>query len=49
MKIAVISDIHDNEVRLKEAIEICSKEKISTAICCGDVTSLETLEISIWF
>jgi putative phosphoesterase len=44
MKIAIISDIHDNLVRWEEAAEIIKKEKITIGICCGDVTSLDTLK-----
>lgn len=45
MKIAIISDIHDNKIRLGEALDICVSEKIKTCICCGDVQRLETLEV----
>lgn len=44
MKLAIISDIHDNLARLKEVAALSKKEKITTVICCGDVTSLETIE-----
>lgn len=45
MKIAIISDIHDNLPRLEEALAICKKEKIKTCICCGDISSLEIVNI----
>lgn len=45
MKVAILSDIHDNLARLTEALEIVKKENIEIGICCGDVTSIETLEI----
>lgn len=45
MKIAIISDIHDNEVRLREALEICKTKSIEDCICCGDVQHFETLEM----
>ena len=44
MKIAVISDIHDNLVNLDKALRIIKREKVETIICCGDVTTVETLE-----
>ena len=43
MKLAVFSDIHDNMTRFSEAAEIIKNEKIEIGICCGDVTSKETL------
>lgn len=45
MKIAVFSDIHDNLVRWEEAAVIIKDEKIDTGICCGDLLSIETLEV----
>lgn len=44
MKIAIISDIHNNEVNLKKVLDFCAKEKIETIICCGDLASMETLD-----
>jgi putative phosphoesterase len=44
MKIAIISDIHDNLARWEEAARIIKNEKITIGICCGDVTSFDTLE-----
>lgn len=44
MKIAVFSDVHDNLTRWAEAAEIIKAKGIKVGICCGDVTSLETLE-----
>jgi len=43
MKIAIISDIHNNEVNLKKVLDFCAREKIETIICCGDLASQETL------
>lgn len=43
MKIAIISDIHDNNERFLEIIEFTKKDKISKCVCCGDVTSINTL------
>lgn len=45
MKIAVISDIHDNIARLNEALSIATKENIEACFCCGDISSLETVQI----
>jgi hypothetical protein len=49
MKIAIISDVHDNIPNLKKVLDYCN-EKISASrriekiICCGDLASIETLE-----
>jgi putative phosphoesterase len=43
MKIAIISDIHDNEIRLHECLKIVKTEKIEVGICCGDISRLDTL------
>jgi uncharacterized protein len=45
MKIAIISDIHDNLVNLRKCLAWCGKNKIEKMICCGDVTNGETLRI----
>jgi len=42
--IAVISDIHDNLANLDKVIKYCQEQKITTMICCGDVTNSETLK-----
>jgi hypothetical protein len=44
MFVAIISDIHNNEVNLKKVLNYCEGNKISTIICCGDLASEETLE-----
>lgn len=44
MKIAVISDIHDNKPRLKQALSICKEAKIEICFCCGDIASLKTVK-----
>lgn len=44
MKIAIISDSHDNLENLKKIIDFLEREKIKILIHCGDVASLETLE-----
>ena len=40
---AVISDIHDNLVTLKQCLDWCNEQKYADLICCGDVTNSETL------
>ena len=44
MKIAIISDIHDNLVNLKKCLDWCRQNNIEEIICCGDVTNSETLK-----
>jgi putative phosphoesterase len=44
MKLAVISDIHDNLANLSKCLEWCKMEKIERIICCGDITNSETLK-----
>ena len=44
MKIAIISDIHDNLINLEKCLAWCKKEAVEKIICCGDVTNNETLE-----
>lgn len=44
MLTAIISDIHNNEVNLKKVLDYCIREKVSTIICCGDISSKETLD-----
>ncbi|PIT90237.1 MAG: hypothetical protein COU22_03255 [Candidatus Komeilibacteria bacterium CG10_big_fil_rev_8_21_14_0_10_41_13] len=43
MKIAIISDTHDNVVNLEKAINYLNQEKITTIIHCGDVCSRAVL------
>ena len=43
MKIAIISDIHDNLANFRKSLVWCRENKIKKIICCGDVTSNETL------
>jgi uncharacterized protein len=43
MKIAIISDIHDNLVNLGKCLEWCVGARIEEMICCGDVTNAETI------
>lgn len=44
MKIAIISDTHDNLPNLKKAIEWINKEKIQLILHCGDISSQETID-----
>lgn len=44
MKIAIISDVHDNIPNLKKVLDYCSENEIEKIICCGDLASLETLD-----
>ncbi|MBC7074123.1 YfcE family phosphodiesterase [Candidatus Parcubacteria bacterium] len=44
MKIAIISDTHDNLGNLEKFLNFAKKEKIEILIHCGDVTKGETLK-----
>ena len=44
MRIAIISDIHNNEVNLKKVLDYCNSNDIKIIICCGDLASAETLD-----
>lgn len=44
MKIAIISDVHNNLVNLKKILDLLKKEKINKLISCGDLASRETLD-----
>lgn len=44
MKIAIISDTHDNWANIEAFLVLAKKEKIERLIHCGDVTTPETLE-----
>ena len=45
MKIAIISDSHDNLATMEKFIAFSLKEKIKVIIHCGDIQSKETLEV----
>jgi uncharacterized protein len=45
MKLAIISDIHDNLVNLEKCLKWSGENQIEKIICCGDVTNSETLGI----
>lgn len=44
MKVAIISDSHDNLSNLKKGIDLIKKEGVEIIIHCGDVCSLSTLK-----
>jgi uncharacterized protein len=44
MRIAIISDIHDNIPNLEKFLIWCEDNAIESIICCGDVTTEDTLE-----
>ena len=45
MKIAIISDIHDNLENLRKFLSWAAKDKPDGLICCGDITNSESLEV----
>lgn len=40
MKYAIISDIHGNNIALKEALKIIEKENVAKIICLGDIVGI---------
>ncbi len=44
MKIAIISDTHDNLANIKKAFKVINEEGIETVLHCGDVATYETLK-----
>ncbi len=44
MKIAVISDTHDNIANVDNVLAFLKREKITTLIHCGDTSTFETIE-----
>lgn len=44
MKIAIISDTHDNLANIEAFLVLAKEEKVEGLIHCGDVTTPETLE-----
>ena len=44
MKIAIISDTHDNLLNLRVFFNFAKKENIETIVHCGDTAHSETLE-----
>ena len=47
MKIAVVSDTHNNWANLKKAIDWIKNEKISLILHCGDISSQETINEAV--
>ncbi|MCX6720702.1 MAG: metallophosphoesterase [Candidatus Staskawiczbacteria bacterium] len=47
MKIAVVSDTHDNWGNFEKAIDWVKKEKISLILHCGDIASQETIDKAV--
>ncbi len=45
MKIAILSDIHNNEVNLQKVLDFCAREKVEAIVCCGDLASKEVLDL----
>ncbi len=43
MHLAIISDLHDNLINLKQCLDWCKESKIQKIICCGDVGNQETI------
>ena len=46
MKVAIVSDIHDNIWNLDKALKIIEKKGISTAIFCGDYCAPTTFKLA---
>ena len=44
MYIGIISDTHDNIIRIDQMLSFLNEKNINTIIHCGDVTNLETLK-----
>jgi len=44
MKIAIVSDVHDNISNLEKFLNWCQKNKIDKIICCGDICNSATLK-----
>jgi uncharacterized protein len=44
LKVAIISDVHNNTVNLQKVLTYCRDNGIKTIICCGDLASQETLD-----
>ena len=45
MKIAIISDIHNNTVNLQKVLNYCTQNSIEKIICCGDLADTQTLDL----
>ncbi|PLX21005.1 hypothetical protein C0584_04445 [Candidatus Parcubacteria bacterium] len=47
MKIAIISDVHNNEVNLKKTLNIAKEYSVEKLISCGDLASSEMLDFIV--
>ena len=47
MKIAIVSDTHNNWANFKKAIDWIKNEKIQLILHCGDISSQETIDEAI--
>ena len=44
MKLAIISDLHDNLANTAKCLFCCAANEVTELICCGDVTNSDTIE-----
>jgi putative phosphoesterase len=44
MKIAIVSDTHDNVANFNKAIDFLNKEKIEVMLHCGDICNQQTID-----
>ena len=44
MRVAIISDIHNNEINLQKVLNYCKDNDVKTIVCCGDLSSREVLD-----
>lgn len=42
MRLALISDVHDNLLNLKKSLDYFDAQNIKKLLCCGDLTNLNT-------
>ena len=45
MKIAILSDVHDNWMNLEKVLQYLKNEKIKTILCLGDLAAPSTLKM----
>ena len=45
MKIAIVSDTHNNHITVKSAVEILRERNVSRVIHCGDICDVETVRL----
>jgi len=46
MKIAIVSDTHDNIKNFIKSIEYLNKNKVKTILHCGDISNQETIDVA---